>query len=212
MRGVAEKSQWHAMAVESALSALGSSEQGLSESDVENRIETEGPNVLPAAKRQPPWLRFLRQFHNVLIYVLLAAALITACLDHVIDTAVILAVVLANAVIGYVQEGKAEKAMEAIRDLLALRATVLRAGVKQRIDAAGTVPGDVELTLSALDAAQVRYLVVGGVAVVLHGHLRVTAELDLVVQLDEGNVRRALAALAGLDFRPRAPVDAKCFQ
>jgi len=68
-----------------------------------------------------------------------------------------------------------------------------------------------EQVLAALNAEQVRYLVVGGVAVVLHGHLRTTADLDLVVSLVPDNVRRALAALGGLGFRPRAPVRAEDF-
>jgi hypothetical protein len=73
------------------------------------------------------------------------------------------------------------------------------------------VLGDLERTLAALAEAEVRYLVVGGVAVVLHGHLRVTADLDLVVQLEPANVRRAITALGGLGFRPRAPVAALDF-
>jgi predicted nucleotidyltransferase len=68
------------------------------------------------------------------------------------------------------------------------------------------VIGDLERTLSALHEAEVRYLVVGGVAVVLHGHLRVTADVDLVVQLESDNVKRAVRALERLGFRPRAPV------
>jgi hypothetical protein len=69
----------------------------------------------------------------------------------------------------------------------------------------------IEQVLSALNAGSVRYLVVGGVAVVLHGHLRTTADLDLVVALDPGNAGRAIAALEGLGFRPRAPVPAASF-
>jgi hypothetical protein len=73
------------------------------------------------------------------------------------------------------------------------------------------VPGDLELTISALDRAKVRYLVVGGVAVVLHGHLRVTADLDLVIKLEPTNLKRAMDALEALGFRPRAPVPASEF-
>jgi predicted nucleotidyltransferase len=69
----------------------------------------------------------------------------------------------------------------------------------------------IEQVLAVLNAAGVRYLVVGGVAVVLHGHLRTTADLDLVVALDEGNARRAIRALESLGFRPRAPVPASQF-
>ncbi len=69
----------------------------------------------------------------------------------------------------------------------------------------------IEQVLAALEAERVRYLVVGGVAVVLHGHLRTTADLDLVVELVPDNARRAITALARLGFRPRAPVPAEQF-
>jgi predicted nucleotidyltransferase len=73
------------------------------------------------------------------------------------------------------------------------------------------VIGQIERVLAALNDARVRYLVVGGVAVVLHGHLRVTADLDLVVQLEQENLRRALRALADLGYQPRAPVPIEAF-
>jgi len=73
------------------------------------------------------------------------------------------------------------------------------------------VVGDIERVLEALNAAGVRYLIVGGVAVVLHGHLRTTADLDLIVQLERDNVLRAMRALTGLGYRPRAPVAAETF-
>jgi hypothetical protein len=69
------------------------------------------------------------------------------------------------------------------------------------------VTGAIERVLTALNAANIRYLIVGGVAVVLHGHLRTTADLDLVVQLQAQNIREAIAALVALGYRPRAPVD-----
>jgi predicted nucleotidyltransferase len=73
------------------------------------------------------------------------------------------------------------------------------------------VTGRIEQVLKALNDAGVRYLIAGGVAVVLHGYLRTTADLDLVVQLDEGNTLRAMDALSGLGYRPRAPVQAAQF-
>jgi len=89
--------------------------------------------------------RFLLQFHNILIYVLLACAAVTAALAHWVDTGVIVAVVLANAVIGFIQEGKAEQAMEAIRHMLAPQASVVRGGERRRIDGEQLVPGDIVL-------------------------------------------------------------------
>lgn len=73
------------------------------------------------------------------------------------------------------------------------------------------MPGDIEATLSGLARANVRYLIVGGVAVVMHGHLRVTADLDLVLSLEKENLDRAIAALEALGFRPRAPVPLRLF-
>ena len=90
-------------------------------------------------------LRFAHQFHNILIYTLLAAAGITALLSHYVDTLVILAVVLINAVIGFVQEGKAEQALDAIRHLLAPRAAVIREGARTTVDGEDLVPGDLVL-------------------------------------------------------------------
>ena len=72
-------------------------------------------------------------------------------------------------------------------------------------------PSDFDLIFKALQDARVRYLVVGGVAVVLHGHLRFTADLDMVLALEPANVRAAMSALAGLGYRPRAPVSAEEF-
>jgi calcium-translocating P-type ATPase len=92
-----------------------------------------------------PVVRFLRQFHHVLIYVLIGAALVTGALQHWVDTGVILAVVLANAVIGFIQEGKAEAAMAAIRNMLAPKAAVLRDGLRVSVDGADLVPGDIVL-------------------------------------------------------------------
>ncbi len=93
-------------------------------------------------------MRLLLQFHNVLIYVLLGAAVVTATLGHAVDTAVILGVVLINALIGFIQEGKAEKSLDAIRKMLSLHAVVLRDGRPQEIAAEDLVPGDIVLLAS----------------------------------------------------------------
>lgn len=85
------------------------------------------------------------QFNNILIYVLIASSIVTALLAHYIDTAIILAVVIANAIIGYIQEGKAEKAMEAIKHMLAIHASVLRDGERRSVDGENLVPGDIVL-------------------------------------------------------------------
>src|SRR5690606_23169645 len=107
-----------------------------------SRLARHGPNRLAAPRRQGPALRLLRQFHSILIYVMLVASVVTAVLGHWIDSAVMLAAVLINVVVGFIQEGKAEAALDAIRDMLAPHATVVRDGIRQEIDAAGLVPGD----------------------------------------------------------------------
>ncbi len=134
---------WHALSGTDTLNQLDSQPDGLSVDESNKRLDQHGPNALPRPPRRPAWLRFLTQFHNVLIYVLLAAGIAAAALDHWIDAAVILAVVLINAAIGFIQEGKAEKAMEAISQMLALKARVKRAGQWRSIPAEELVPGDV---------------------------------------------------------------------
>jgi magnesium-transporting ATPase (P-type) len=119
--------------------------QGLTAAEAAARLERYGPNRLPEEQRESALVRFLKQFHNVLIYILIAAAIFTAFLGEWIDTGVILAVVLVNGIIGFVQEGKAEQALEEIRRMLSLEADVLRDGHRRRIDAEELVPGDIVL-------------------------------------------------------------------
>ncbi len=132
------------MSHDEVLKVLNSSaSQGLSESECEERRKKYGLNELPAAKQRTWYMRLLLQFHNVLIYVLIVAAVIAALMDHWIDTVVIAAVVVINAVIGFIQEGRAERALEGIRNMLSLKAVVLRDGHKSTIDAELLVPGDI---------------------------------------------------------------------
>ena len=135
----------HAQSADDCLAALGTGPGGLTISEAAQRLAGHGPNTLPTVRTRGPLRRFLAQFNNVLIYVLLGAATVTGVLEHWVDTGVILAVVLANAVIGYIQEGKAEAAMAAIRGMLAPRAAVLREGRRVTVDGADLVPGDVVL-------------------------------------------------------------------
>jgi Ca2+-transporting ATPase len=136
---------WHSENVGSVISQLASKEDGLKEKEACSRLQEYGPNSLPEAAKQPAWLRFLLQFHNVLIYILIAATVVTALMQHWIDTFVILAVVVINAVIGFIQEGKAEKALEGIRNMLSLNARVKREGKTHSVDAKDLVPGDIVL-------------------------------------------------------------------
>lgn len=134
---------WHAMAEDQTLARLKSNPAGLEDAEAKARKATFGPNSLPQAARTHPFRRFLAQFHNPLIYFLLAGALAASVLGHIVDAAVILAVVLVNAIVGFAQEGKAEQALGAIRDLISPHAIVLRGGKRRTIDAVDIVPGDI---------------------------------------------------------------------
>lgn len=134
---------WHALGRDEVCARLEASIRGLSTEQAARRLAETGLNRLPAPKKRATWARFLAQFHNVLIYVLLSAVAVTAALGHLVDSGVILAVVLANTVIGFVQEGKAEAALDAISKMLSLTATVLRDGRRQQIPAEELVPGDI---------------------------------------------------------------------
>ncbi|MGM0560447.1 MAG: cation-transporting P-type ATPase [Pseudomonadota bacterium] len=135
----------HARTASDSLSALDATASGLSESEAAERLAKHGHNRLAPPAKRSPILRFFSHFHNVLIYVLLGAAVVTASLGHFIDTGVILAVVVVNGIIGFIQEGRAEQAMTAIRDMLAPHTSVLRNGRRQTIDSAEVVPGDIVL-------------------------------------------------------------------
>ncbi len=141
--GMAGRESWHEMKAGTALAALGSSPGGLSQTEAEARLERYGPNRLPEPPRRSAFVRFLAQFHNILIYVLLGSSVITAGMGHFADTAVILAVVIANAAIGYIQEGRAERAMDSIRKMLAPKASVLRGGSRRTVEGEALVPGDI---------------------------------------------------------------------
>lgn len=140
-----ENTNWHSLSAEEALALQGSHSKGLTHEESRTRLSRFGKNRLPEIKPRPHWLSFLLQFHNPLIYVLLAAGVITFLLGDYIDAGVIFGVVLINALIGFIQEGKAEKALNAIRAMLASHATVLRDGMRYKIDAHGLVPGDIVL-------------------------------------------------------------------
>lgn len=136
---------WHHLLAHQVLEIFNTSAKGLTTEEAEIRLKKYGPNCLPKATKHNTFIRFLLQFHNVLIYVLLGSALITALMGHWADMVVILAVVVANAIIGFIQEGKAEKAMDAIRHMLAPRANVLREGKRFSIQGELLVPGDIVL-------------------------------------------------------------------
>ncbi len=127
------------------LEDLGSRPDGLTGTEARERLATHGPNEI-AVRRRSELLRFLLQFHNPMIYILLVAAAVTGLLlDEPVDTYVILGVVVLNVIIGYVQEGKAEAAIEALKRMIVAESAVLRDGHRQVIPTRELVPGDVVL-------------------------------------------------------------------
>ena len=120
----------HLLTVDEAFDAFGSSRDGLSSEEARSRLARFGPNQLEEREKSSAWKRLLLQFHNPLIYVLLVTAGATALLQHWIDTGVIVGVVIINAVIGFIQESKAEQAIESLKQMLAPQAIVIRDRMK----------------------------------------------------------------------------------
>ena len=117
---------FHAVSLEELYKELQCVESGLASKEAEVRLQEYGRNSLHQPKRKSALYRFGLQFHNALIYVLLASAIITFLIGHVTDSLVILCVIFINAIIGYAQEGKAEKSLEALRQMLSLQTQVMR--------------------------------------------------------------------------------------
>ena len=129
--------------VDAVLAQTKSQAAGLSSADAAERLNSCGPNALPEKKGKPTWLRFLAHFNDVLIYVLLAAAALTAIMGHWVDTLVILGVTVINALIGHIQESNAEKSLQGIRNMLSSDARVQRNGKHETIPTRDLVPGDI---------------------------------------------------------------------
>jgi len=139
-----KKTNYYALSVEETLDKLNTSTQGLSKDEVSRRLREYGLNELEL-KTRGPLVRFLLQFHNPLLYVLMVAAVVTFGLGKHLDTWVILAVVLATVIIGFIQEGKAEGAISALRQMMVPQCLVLRDGETQTVSTRNLVPGDVVL-------------------------------------------------------------------
>ncbi len=137
--------QWHNLSADKALQSLDSRRSGLTEAEAKTRLLQYGPNLLKGKKKTPPVVVFLRQFLSPLIYVLLVAAVISIIVGHFIDAWVIMGVLLLNAIIGFIQEARAEKAMEALIQMAAPKARVRRDGSVKMVPAKEIVPGDILL-------------------------------------------------------------------
>src|SRR5215831_7471673 len=171
---VSDEAAWHAMSpVEVAQRLNTDSERGLDLSEASARLQKYGPNRLPQGKKRGPFMRFLAQFNNILVYVLLAAGFTKLMLSLWVDAGIIFGVVVLNALLGFIQEGKAEKALDSIRNMLSAEARTVRGGETRLISAEQLVPGDV---------------------VILESGDKVPADLRLV---DAKNLRTEEAALTG---------------
>ena len=137
---------WHALTVDEVLKRLTTStENGLAVGEASTRLQKYGPNRLPTGKKRGPLMRFISQFNNILVYVLLGAGFTKMMLGLWIDASIILSVVILNGLLGFIQEGKAEKALDSIRNMLSAEARTLRAGEARMIPAEQLVPGDIVL-------------------------------------------------------------------
>jgi Ca2+-transporting ATPase len=140
-----EGKQWHTLSEEEVLRALRSDRHGLDHSEARRRLEKCGPNALKEEERTTPFKIFLGQFKNFLILILIAAVVVSAAIGEVFDAGVIFAIVVACAVLGFVQEYRSERAIQALKRMAAPTAKVIRDGREEEVPAREIVPGDIIL-------------------------------------------------------------------
>src|SRR3989337_712777 len=135
---------WHSMAVGPVLKEIDTDpHQGLSEEEARRRVERYGPNELRKEERASPFALFLHQFKNTLIVILLVATVLSALVGEIVDAGIILAIVVFSTVLGFVQEHRAERALEALKKMLTPTITAIRGGAEQEIPSRDLVPADV---------------------------------------------------------------------
>jgi len=134
---------WHTVSVDETLTRLASRLTGLGGAEAQRRLEVHGPNELQAARHESAWRTFLAQFENVLILILLTATVVSGLLGHMLEAIVITVIVLFAVLLGFVQEYRASRAIEALRRMAAPTAHVLRDGREMVVPAREVVPGDV---------------------------------------------------------------------
>ena len=169
-----DSAAWHAVSAAEVVKRLATNgEKGLDAAEASTRLQKYGPNRLPEGKKRGPFMRFLAQFNNILVYVLLGAGFTKLMLNLWVDAGIIFGVVVLNALLGFIQEGKAEKALDSIRNMLSAEARTVRGGETRMIPAEQLVPGDL---------------------VILESGDKIPADLRLV---DAKNLRTEEAALTG---------------
>ncbi len=142
------KTEWYQLSIKDVFEKLNTSEKGLSESEAKERLSQFGHNKLVEEKKISKLKIVLDQFKSPLIYILLIAAAVTTVLQEYIDTGVILIVVILNAIIGFIQEYKAEESVRALKKMVVQKARVIRIGKEKEIESTELVPGDIVLLTS----------------------------------------------------------------
>src|ERR671919_1212523 len=140
--GAADPSLWHTLPVPEVISRLATAVTGLTAAEAAKRLEVHGPNELQAHSGESAWRTFAAQFQNVLILILLAGTAVSAFLGHTLEAVVITVIVLFAVLLGFIQEHRAGRALEALRKMAAPVARVLRDGVEEILPARDVVPGD----------------------------------------------------------------------
>src|SRR3989338_11280738 len=135
--------QWHTKEVTEILDAFQSREHGLTKEEAAERLKEHGFNKLPEGKVDGFPIIFLRQFQSPLIYILLAASIVVFAMGETIDGSIILTVLIFNAIVGTIQEGKAQNTLRALKKFVETKATVLREGKELIISDSEVVPGDI---------------------------------------------------------------------
>src|SRR5271169_5740244 len=183
--GTGEVAPWHALSIDEVVKRFATNkEKGLDAAEASSRLQKYGPNRLPEGKKRGPFLRFLAQFNNILVYVLLAAGFTKLMQSLWVDAAIIFAVVVLNGLLGFIQEGRAEKALDSIRNMLSAEARTVRGSETRMLPADELVPGDV---------------------VLLESGDKVPADLRLI---EAKNLRTEEAALTGESVPAEKSVDA----
>jgi P-type Ca2+ transporter type 2C len=136
---------WHTLSIEKTFAELSTSRSGLTTTEAEERLKKSGPNELVEKKKKSWWMMFLLEFKDIMIIILIIAAIISAAVGDLKDAIVILIIVFINAIIGFIQEYRAEKAMEALKQMAAASAKVKRNNHVVQLPAVEIVPGDIVL-------------------------------------------------------------------